>query len=307
MRYKRREFLGSLAAPLVVGALAQEAFGGQRPGSVLISCNQYAWITFFGREKRDWNADLDASLAEYVQSGLKAFEPSFTSVEEVNRLAPLLQKYQLAMPSAYVGSVLHDPQQAPKSIQTAIAIAEAAKPLGLRILVSNPSPLKWGPDAPLKTDEQLIEQAKNLTLLGRELHKRGVKIAYHTHDVELRAGARELHHMLQNTDPTYVGFCLDTHWAYRGAENSQVALFDILKMYRNRLVELHLRQSIGGVWSETFGPGDIDYPRLAAELKKWKKKPLLVLEQCLEGPSPNTTNAIEAHRRNLDYIKQVFV
>ena len=46
--------------------------------------------------------------------------------------------------------------------------------------------------------------------------------------------------------------CLDTHWIYRGAGNSNVALFDILKLYGDRVVSLHLRQSVGGVWSETL-------------------------------------------------------
>ncbi|MFN4146153.1 MAG: sugar phosphate isomerase/epimerase family protein [Runella sp.] len=303
MNYNRRQFLGTMAA-----ATASIAFTHlpQNTKSPVISCNQYAWLTFYARQKRDWFANLDASLAEYVQSGLTAYEPSFNNVEEVKRLAPLLQKYNLTMPSAYVGSVMHEPAQAQKSIETAVAIAEAAKPLGLKILVSNPSPLKWGPDAPLKNDAQITEQVKNLNTLGLALRKRGVQLAYHTHDVELRAGAREFHHVLQNTDPQNVGFCLDVHWVYRGAENSQVALFDVVKMYGKRIVELHIRQSLGGIWGETFGVGDIDYVRLVNELKRLKVKPLLVLEQCLEAASPNTMNAIEAHQKDLAYAKEVF-
>ncbi|RDB03524.1 sugar phosphate isomerase/epimerase family protein [Runella aurantiaca] len=303
MHYNRRHFIETLAASSAVLLTNSAATFAAKASP--ISSNQYAWITFYNRDKRDWNADLDASLAEYVKSGLTAYEPSFSNVDEVKRLAPLLKKHNLTMPSAYVGSVLHDPTEGKRSIETALAIAEAAQPLGLKILVSNPSPLKWG-SSDIKNDSQLIEQAKNLEFLGSELRKRGVTLAYHTHDVELRAGAREFHHMLQNTDPKNVGFCLDAHWVYRGAGNSQVALFDVVKMYGKRVVELHIRQSVGNVWGETFGEGDIDYPRLVRELKALKVKPLLVLEQCLESQSPNTVKAVEAHQRDLAYAKQVF-
>lgn len=303
MHYNRRHFIETLTASSAV--LLTHSATAFAPKALPISSNQYAWITFYNRDKRDWNADLDASLAEYVKSGLTAYEPSFSNVEEVKRLASLLKKHNLTMPSAYVGSVLHDPTEGKRSIEMALAIAEAAQPLGLKILVSNPSPLKWG-SSDIKNDSQLIEQAKNLEFLGSELRKRGVTLAYHTHDVELRAGAREFHHMLQNTDPKNVGFCLDVHWVYRGAGNSQVALFDVVKMYGKRVVELHIRQSVGNVWGETFGEGDINYPRLARELQALKVKPLLVLEQCLESQSPNTVKAVEAHQRDLAYAKQVF-
>lgn len=303
MHFNRRHFLETLS---VGGAVLMTDSTIAIPSKVNpVSSNQYAWITFYNRDKRDWGKDLDASLAEYVKSGLTAYEPSFSTVEEVKKLAPLLQKYNLSMPSAYVGSVLHEANEGKKSIETALAIAEAAQPLGLKILVSNPNPLKWG-SSEIKNDAQLIEQAKNLEYLGSELRRRGVTLAYHTHDVELRAGAREFHHMLQNTDPKNVGFCLDVHWVYRGAGNSQVALFDVVKMYGKRVVELHIRQSVNNIWGETFGEGDIDYPRLVRELQAMKVKPLLVLEQCLEGQSPNTVKAVEAHQRDLAYAKQVF-
>jgi inosose dehydratase len=306
MHHNRRHFLETLAATsAVLMANPAAAFTTDATQVTAISCNQYAWITFYGRDNRDWNADLDASLAEYVKSGFTAYEPSFSNVEEVKKLAPLLKKYNLTMPSAYVGSILHDAAEGNRSIETALAIAEAAKPLGLKVLVSNPNPLKWG-GSEIKNDAQLIEQAKNLELLGSELRKRGVTLAYHTHDVELRAGAREFHHMLQNTNPKNVAFCLDVHWVYRGAGNSQVALFDVVKMYGKRIVELHIRQSVNNIWSETFGEGDIDYPRLVRELQALKVKPLLVLEQCLESQSPNIIKAVEAHQRDLVYAKQVF-
>ena len=52
-----------------------------------------------------------------------------------------------------------------------------------------------------------------------------------------------------------------------------------LKLYGQRVTELHLRQSKNNVWSETFGDGDIDYRALWKTLREKGVNPLLVLEQ----------------------------
>jgi len=111
--------------------------------------------------------------------------------------------------------------------------------------------------------------------------------------------------MLLASDPRNVSLCLDAHWVYRGSGNSQVALFDVVKLYGKRIVEVHIRQSKGGIWQETFSDGDIDYRRLATDLKAQNVRPLLVLEQCLEKGSPNTMGPVEAHRQDMVYAKQV--
>lgn len=303
----RRQFLATLSGVVGTSVLAKAApsLDNLAPAPVHIACNSYTWNTFYGREKKTWMADPDASLTDFVASGLTSYEPSMTSVTDAAKLAPYLKKYKLDMRSIYVNSELHDPAEAQKSIATAVSIAEAVKPLGTRIVVTNPNPLKWGsPDN--KTDAQLMEQAKNLDRLGAELRQRGLTLAYHTHDPEFRAGAREFYHMMLNTDPKNVAFCLDSHWIYRGAGNSQVALFDVVKLFGKRIVELHIRQSKEGIWQETFTDGDIDYRRLARELKAMNVRPHLVLEQCIEAKSPNTMGGVEAHKQDLAYAREIF-
>jgi inosose dehydratase len=240
-----------------------------------------------------------------TKTGIIAYEPGLSSADDVKKLAPILQKYKIQMPSVYVNSVLHKAEDAELSIKSVLEIADEVKKLGTKIMVTNPSPIKWG-GAEIKSDAELIEQAKNVEKLGAALRQKGIKLAYHTHDVELRAGAREFHHVLQNTTPQNVAFCFDVHWVFRGSQDSQVAVFDVLKMYGKRIVELHIRQSVGGVWSETFGDGDIDYRRLARELKAMKIRPHLVIEQCIEAKSPNTLDAVQAHINDLAMIKEIF-
>ncbi len=276
------------------------------PETFPISCNDYNWRTFFSRQNKDWGIDVAADIAEFSKSGLKAIEPNITDSAAALRMIEVLKKYNIKMPSIYVNSVLHDKDEIEKSIETILQIADVVKNYGTKIVVTNPSPIKWG-GKEIKNDAQLMIQAQAMEKLGSELRRKGLKLAYHTHDVELRAGAREFHHVLLNTSPQNVYFCFDIHWVYRGSENSELAVFDVLKLYGKRIIELHIRQSKNGVWSEIFTPeGDIDYRRLANEMKKNKIFPHLVIEQCVEAQSPNTVDAVAAHKQDLAAIKTTF-
>jgi len=304
----RREFLRDMVvttglaavAPAVVGAAARGD-----SGKLHVACNQYSWSVFYQREKKDFNASLDAGFADVAASGIDGFEPGVGGLAQIEPMIPLLGKHGLEMRSLYVNSTLHDAAGAEKSIEEVLAAAAKAKTAGTRIIVTNPSPIQWG-GASDKTDEQLKVQAEALNTLGAKLRAMGLILAYHNHDMELRNAAREFHHMMVGTDPQNVTLCLDAHWVYRGSGNSQVALFDVVKLYGSRVTELHLRQSQNGVWTETFGPGDIDYPRLADSLLELGVKPLLVLEQAIENDSPNTTKPVEAFKKSTAYVRQIF-
>lgn len=300
----RRRFLAA-AATLPAAGLLHSLAAEAPAGTPHIATNVYPWLTFFQREGKKWDDDLDASLAAVKEAGLAGFEGMGASPQQVKTLADKLHKHGLAMRSLYVNSTLHEPAAAQKSIADVLAIADAARPAGCRILVTNPNPIQWGgPDN--KDDAQLAVQARALDRLGAELARRGQTLAYHNHDIELRQAAREFHHMMLGTDPQNVRLCLDAHWIYRGSGDSQVALFDVVKLYAPRIVELHLRQSQKGTWTEAFGPGDIDYPRLANELKKAGVRPLVVLEQAVEARSPRTLNAVEGHKKSVAYAREVF-
>jgi inosose dehydratase len=291
-----------MAVAAVAGSSA--AVGGQKAGPHL-ACNQYLWLTYFGREKRDFNADLEASFKDVAASGLDGFEPLSSSPQQIDQYIPLLKANGLEMKSLYVNSTLHDPAQLQKSIDQVMATAKSAEKIGTKLIVLNPSPVKWGGSQD-KDDAQLRFQAKSLETLGRRLADVGMTLSYHFHAPELRNAAREFHHMLAGTDPQYVTLCLDAHWVFRGAGNSEVAVFDVLKLYGKRITELHLRQSKDGVWTEYFGRGDIDYRALAQYLLDIKVKPLLVLEQAVEGGTPKTMSPVEAHKKSCKYAREVF-
>lgn len=298
----RRNFLSILPA-ISFTSLAKTSAAAAFP----IACNDYNWITFYKRENKVWGGEaLEQNIAEVARTGIKAFEPNISDKAMALNYIAALKKHVIAMPSIYVGSILHDTEEIEKSIAKILEIADTVKTYGTKIIVTNPNPIKWGSNQ-LKSDAQLEMQTAAMERLGSELRKKGLTLAYHTHDVELKAGAREFHHILLNTTPENVSFCFDVHWVYRGTENSQAAVFDVLKLYGKRVVELHIRQSVNGVWAETFtAEGDIDYRRLVRELSALKIRPHVVIEQCLEAKSPNTLNAVEAHTKDLEVVNETF-
>ena len=309
MNFTRRAFLkstsalASLAAMNASIATAFEATGA----SPHISTNTYPWLTFARREMQDFQLHTNELLADIAQTGISGYEPIVQDAHELEGLGTKLNRHGLEMRSIYVNSVLHDPEKVDESIASVIAIAKAAKPLGTKIVVTNPSPIRWGgPEN--KTDEQLRFQAKSLNSLGQRLREFDVTLAYHNHDAELRQGGREFHHMLTATDPENVKFCMDAHWVFRGCGDSEVAVFDALSHYHDRIVELHLRQSIDGVWTEAFAMrGDIDYTRLFEFLASQHITPHLVLEQAVEEQSPKDLRVVEAHRSSCANLLKAIV
>jgi len=291
---------------LVAGAFLAGAGDSAASDKTLhIASNQYSWSVYFGRDGRDFNKPLEDGFKAVAASGMNGFEPLATEPEQIALYAPLIKANGLEMRSLYVNSVLHDRQKATESIDSVLAIAEKAKSAGTKIIVTNPSPIQWG-DSKSKDDGQLKIQAASLETLGKKLAAMGMTLAYHNHDIELRNAAREFHHMMVGTDPQYVKLCLDSHWVYRGSGDSAVALFDIVKLYASRIVELHLRQSNDGIWSETFAEGDIDYTALASCLLKARIKPHIVLEQAPEKGTPKTMTTVPALRKSCEYARRIF-
>ena len=307
-KISRRRFVKDLAiagGAIVMGTKVVGAAQRRQAGKLHLACNQYPWTVFYQRDNRNFNDELDKGLAEVAASGMDGYEPLANNPQEVDRLGPLLKKHSLQMRSLYVNSVLHEKDKADESIEAVLAIAEKAKDIGTKIIVTNPSPIQWG-GPQNKNDAQLKVQAAALEKLGRRLKAMGLMLSYHNHDIELRNAAREFHHMMLGTDPAYVTLCLDAHWIYRGAGNSAVALFDVLKLYGPRITELHLRQSKDNIWTETLGEGDIDYPALAKYLLDIGIKPHIVLEQAVEAGSPKTMTTLEAFKQSSQYGRRVF-
>jgi inosose dehydratase len=301
----RREFLADagLAAAAVLGSDMALGAAAEPADKLHVAINQWSVGAVRGRDKQKAGVPFDTELAELSASGVNGLEPGLGSADQVDALVAQLQKHGLQLRSVYTGSAVDDPANVDQEFERIIALAKRAKEAGTKVIVTNPRVL---PNRQGKSDDQLRNQAAALNRIGRELAGMGMTLASHNHDVELQNAAREFHHMMVGTEPRALSLCLDAHWVYRGAGHSQVALFDVLKLYGTRVAELHLRQSSDNVWSETFGDGDIDYRLLAKRLLEAGVRPLLVLEQGPEGKTPQTLATGEVHRRSVRYVREIF-
>lgn len=265
-----------------------------------LACNTYPWFTFDQRDGRDFYADLPAAAAAVAACGIESLEPNLESLALADAYVAALKPHGVRMDSVYVNTVLHEAAAVEASIEEAVRITTRARDLaGTRLVVTNPRPISWGgPEN--KTDDEIRRQGEALNRLGQRLTAEGLTLAYHNHDSELRLGAREFHHMLAATNPAHVKFCFDAHWIYRGSGDSNVAVFDAIRLYGDRVVEVHLRQSTNGVWDEVFAPvSDLDYPAILAALRERGSRPLLTLEQAVEETSPHTLDATAAHHASV--------
>ena len=73
-----------------------------------------------------------------------------------------------------------------------------------------------------------------------------------------------------------------------------------------RTKSLHLRNTVGGVWAETLGEGDIDYSQVKAVLDEIGYHGPLIAELALEAKTPRNRPLAENQRLSRQYIKKIF-
>ena len=271
-----------------------------------IYLQEFPWRTFMEREGIDWHNEPIKNYQQLMSSAFKKLEPVIDSFEYFEEVKTSIDWKSFDIMSVYLNAILHEQKTLNQKISQVREIAKFYAKLGAKIIIINPSPISWEETVD-KTDDELNTQVKALDLLGTSFAEMGLLLAYHNHDAEMRNRGRELHWILQKTNPQYLRYCLDCHWIYRGSGNNSKELFRIIDLYADRIIELHLRQSSNGIWTEFFKEGDIDYREIARALKYKKIKPRLVLEQAVEKGTPNTMSIDESHRLGVQYANKIFV
>lgn len=249
--------------------------------------------------------NLDEALGWIAAAGLNCVEGIAGSEAELKAFAAAAGKHALATPSVYLNARLHEAETWRAKADDVVTLGKAAKSLlSISILTLNPEPVKWGSPED-KDDAQLRIQAGALRYLHDVLANHGITLACHAHDPEMRASAREFHHNLLATADKPMKWCLDTHWIYRGCGNSNVALEDIIKLYGTRTACVHLRQSIGGVWSEVFGAGDVESRSWLTLLRALRFTGPIYLEQARESGTVLTESLPERLTKSAANLREL--
>jgi len=297
----------SVLGPAVVAAAllgtvpaAQVAEPSDHPGTgSRVAAQLYVWMQYYGERHSRVEDHLDEVFAATRRAGFDAVQgwlSFYDTPEAAARVAALLKQHGLTMPAAYAGGAMHTRADGDKTIQEITRQAKQGAPHGLRVVVHNPQPL--GRE---KTAEELAIQAENLNRLGAALGPLGVRLAVHSHNPEMRSGAREWYHVLRHTDPDKVGICLDLHWVLRGGQDP----YRLLQDAGSRVLDLHLRNSRQGVWSEDLGDGDIDYVRVRDILKQLDYRGWYTVELAYEAKTRRTRTLADDLARSRDYVRRV--
>ncbi|MDC7232749.1 MAG: hypothetical protein PQJ58_05930 [Spirochaetales bacterium] len=239
------------------------------------------------------------------ESGYNGWEGVLDLPEETASYMPLLKKSGLEMRSAYMNVVLHDQSRAEDEIKRVLNRAEEYAPQGLECLLVNPMPLDWiNPVA--KNEEQLDIQLENINTLGHELRKRGVTLSYHSHDMEMLNGAKEMLHMLSASDEQAVSWCFDPEWIAKGSGNGGMAPLDWARIFGHRVTVIHYRQAVKGISCQVTCDGDIDYRGIQTILESKGASPLLVNEQLPGNLKEAFPVRDKLYTDSLTYIKSIF-
>jgi len=280
------------------GGSSGKGAGGYNPK---LSVQGYIWTQYFASQKMTLAEGEEEALRETHRAGYARVEltADFFKPDVREHTGDLLTKFELNPESVYAGTTLHEAHAAETSIRSVLELAAFLKPLGTRVIVTNPSPK---PNQERKSDRELEIQAHYLNQLGQSLRRQGIRLLIHHHTPELRENAREWWHELQHTNPKLVGCCVDVHWAYRGGQE----VMPFLRRVGARIEDVHLRNSQHGVWMEDFGPGDVDYAPVAEYLHQLNYQGLLVVELAYEKGTVMTRGLEEDLRRSRLYAEKVF-
>jgi len=210
-----------------------------------------------------------------------------------------LRRHKLEVPIVYNGGPMHMRELAEATWAATLKVAEAAKTAGATAVNFNASPK---PDGQQKSDAELKTQAYYINQLAEELSLRHMHLFLHQHAPEMVENAREWRHLLANTNPAAVSFCVDVDWVLRGKQDPMT----IIEEARRRLASLHLRNSVNGVWTEAFGPGDINYQNIADYLKATAYRGYLVVELAYVAETRKTRSLEDNLKESRQYAEKIF-
>lgn len=314
MNTTRRDFFrktGLLASSMAVfpSVIATGRSVAAEDTRLFVAANAFTCNNIYRRDGKNYQEHLQ----ELKQSGVDGVECLVSTAEAAAAVWESFQSVGLQMRSVYTTVNLCDNETTTEAEhRRMVELAKKITTFGTQVVVVNCA-TKVADGKNQKTDVELIRQSVELEKLGKKLVDSGLRLAVHYHTPEWEHGGREMLHMMGTTDPALVGFCFDTHWSYRACGNSMAAVLAHMNLFADRTLVLHLRQSAEGVWTETFGEGDIDHHQVATFLKRRHTSragsstlPLLVLEQAAEKGTPKTMTPAEVFAKSTTYVRELF-
>jgi len=233
--------------------------------------------------------DYKWALRKVVEIGYRAVEYAgypFLTVH-VDELKGLMKELGLKAVSAHVSYDL---------LKTDVSrVLNYASRMGLEYIVSEPDIKR------ISTRAEAVEVAEEMNKLGREIAKRGMRFCMHNHAVqfERKVSGRPVYMILvEESDPRYVHFQLDTYWVkYAGYDPAEV-----LRILEDRCPLIHLKDMRDEETREMteLGHGIIDFRKVVRIAER-----IGVQWYIVENDRPSL-DSLESARAALAYLRREF-
>lgn len=240
-----------------------------------------------------------------------------------------LDRRRLAMLGAFVTTRLADPRWCEESRQRAVATARLLARVGNGsepVIVLSDEPMA-NPDraraagrvhhGPSLTDDQWDAAAEGVERIARAVRdETGLRTVFHHHCAAFVETPQEIEALLQRTDPTLLGLCLDSGHALYGGGSP----LELLTRYRPRIWHVHFKDCEPrvarrareeqwdyqtalrhGVFCE-LGQGAVDFAALLRELARSGYDGWIVVEQDV---LPAMGAPLESAKRNRRYLREI--
>jgi sugar phosphate isomerase/epimerase len=211
-------------------------------------------------------AVVESVLAGLHTIGYKNAELAGLMGQSITALRPLMEKSQIQV----IGN--HGNFTADMAVWT--QTIDDAQALGQTPMIGSAG---YGPPGLNGGIDNVLATAANLNKLGEAAAAKGLALYMHNHTPEIttvynydfkKNGKPESVNALEivaaNTDPRYVHFEIDIHWALEAYKNNQDDMIAFLNRLKGRIIALHVKDTATDGKITDLGKGIIDWPRVYA-------------------------------------------
>ena len=202
--------------------------------------------------RREMQRDMPGTIAALAAMGYREVEFAGYFGRSNAEVRQMLASNNLSSPSTHVG---YDQMRVDWDKTFDDTLAKGHQ------FITVPSP----PDGTANTVDAWRRVADNFNRAGERARARGLRFAYHNHNVEFAAveGQRPFDVLLANTDPELVSFQMDVFWVTRGGGDPLA----LIRQHPARFTTLHVKDSSGPPAHNQVdvGGGTIDFAAILRE------------------------------------------
>jgi inosose dehydratase len=235
-----------------------------------------------------WIGQIFHDVSSLGFYGLELFSFQVEGMEVNGGLAPLVEKYNLPMISAYGGPNLLDPTQRQDSIAQCLGWAKLLKKYGGKVVVIGPNGVRRDS---YNFNEHKDDIITTLNEFGKALTDIGLTGCLHQHTGTCIESHDETYAVMEAVDTRYVKFGPDIGQLQKGGSDPVQVVKDFLPIVNH----MHLKDYNGGEYFVGYcplGQGKVDIPAILDMMEGRVTAGMIMVE--LDGGRRMPMTALEA-------------